>query len=118
MVNINSNQLDLLFYALSDSTRRQILQMAREGTQTVGELAEPFKMSLAAVSKHIKILEKAKLLKRKKLGRVHECSFKPEALATAEKCIKFYTHFWNENLDGFASELEGRNTKKSNRRKK
>ncbi|MES2526686.1 MAG: metalloregulator ArsR/SmtB family transcription factor [Bdellovibrionota bacterium] len=108
MVNIQSHQLDLLFYALSDPTRRQILRMIKEGTQTVGELADPFKMSLAAISKHIKILEKAKLLKREKLGRIHECSFNPEALRTAEECLKFYTNFWNEGLDAFASELEGK----------
>ncbi len=108
MVNINSNQLDLLFYALSDPTRRQILQMIKEGTQTIGELADPFKMSLAAISKHIKILEKAKLLKREKIGRIHECSFNPEALKSAEECLKFYTSFWNEGLDAFAAELEGK----------
>ena len=115
MVNINSNQLDLLFYALSDPTRRQILLMIKEGTQTVGELADPFKMSLAAISKHIKILEKAKLLRREKLGRIHECSFNPEALKTAEECIQFYTKFWNESLDAFAADLEG---KKKNSPKK
>lgn len=108
MVNINSNQLDLLFYALSDPTRRQILRMIKEGTQTIGELADPFKMSLAAISKHIKILEKAKLLKRQKIGRIHECSFNPEALKTVEECIKFYTDFWSDSLDAFAAEIEGK----------
>ncbi len=118
MVNYNSNQLDLLFYALSDPTRRQILRMIKEGTQTVGDLADPFKMSLAAISKHIKILEKAKLLKRIKMGRVHECSFNPEALKSAEECIKFYTSFWNEGLDAFASELEGKPKNPSKKRGK
>lgn len=115
MVNNQSQQLDLLFYALSDPTRRQILRMIKEGTQTIGDLADPFKMSLAAISKHIKILEKAKLLRREKIGRIHECSFNPEALKTAEECIKFYTNFWNNSLDGFASELE--NTKTTTRKK-
>ena len=115
MVNITSNQLDLLFYALSDPTRRQILRMIKEGTQTIGELADPFKMSLAAISKHIKILEKAKLLKREKIGRIHECSFNPDALHSAEECIKFYTNFWSDSLDAFAEELEG---KKKNTPKK
>lgn len=109
MVNILSSDLDLLFYALSDPTRRQILKMLNEGTATVGALAEPFKMSLAAISKHIKILEKAKLLDRKKLGRIHECSMNPAALKTAEECIQFYTQFWNENLDRFAEDLESEN---------
>jgi DNA-binding transcriptional ArsR family regulator len=118
MVNINSNQLDLLFYALSDPTRRQILYMMKDGVQTVGELADPFKMSLAAISKHIKILEKARLLRRKKVGRIHECSFNPEALKTAEECIHFYTSFWTESLDAFAAELEGKKKKSLNKRSK
>lgn len=118
MVNINSGQLDLLFYALSDPTRRQILSMIKEGVRTVGELAEPFKMSLAAISKHIKILERAKLLKREKMGRIHECSFNPEALKVAEECIKFYTIFWNESLDAFASELEGKTVSKAKKKRR
>lgn len=86
--------------------------MIKEGTQTIGELADPFKMSLAAISKHIKILEKAKLLKREKIGRIHECTFNPDALKSAEECIKFYTNFWNNSLDAFADELEGKKPKK------
>ena len=115
MVNLQSNQLDLLFYALSDPTRRQILSMIKDGTQSISELADPFKMSLAAISKHIKILEKAKLLKREKVGRIHECTFNPEALTKAEECIKFYTVFWSEGLDAFASELEGEKKTKKKR---
>lgn len=106
MVNIQSTQLDLLFYALSDPTRRQILKMLNDGTRTITELAEPFKMSLAAISKHIKILEKAKLVNRKIVGRIHECSINPEALKTAEACIQFYTQFWDNQLDAFAESLE------------
>jgi DNA-binding transcriptional ArsR family regulator len=118
MVNYNSNQLDLLFYALSDPTRRQILSMIKTGTQTIGELADPFKMSLAAISKHVKILEKAKLLRREKIGRIHECSFNPEALKSAEECIKFYTNFWNDSLDAFATEIEGKKKKAIKKRSK
>ena len=106
MVNLQSSQLDTLFYALSDPTRRQILSMLNEETHTVGALADPFKISLAAISKHIKILEKANLLKRKKLGRIHECAINPAALRTAEECIQFYTKFWTEHLDSFAESLE------------
>lgn len=106
MVNIQSAQLDLLFYALSDATRRRILQLVGQKTRTITELAEPFNMSLAAVSKHIKILEKAKLLIRSKQGRIHECSFNPATLRTAEECIRYYTKFWNQRLDALALELE------------
>jgi DNA-binding transcriptional ArsR family regulator len=106
MVNILSSDLDLVFYALSDPTRRKILSMLNDGTNTITALAEPFNMSLAAVSKHIKILEKAKLLNRKKIGRIHECSMNPAALRRAEEAIQFYTKFWEEHLDAFAKNLE------------
>lgn len=106
MVNIQSSELDLLFYALSDPTRRQILKMLNEGAHTITSLADPFKMSLAAISKHIKILERANLLNRKKAGRIHECTINPAAFKSAEECIQFYTQFWNDKLDFFAADLE------------
>lgn len=106
MVNIQAEQLDLLFYALSDSTRRQILALIGKKAHTVSELAKPFKMSLAAVSKHIKILENAKLLIRKRQGRVHSCTLDASQLKTAEACIKFYTQFWNQRLDMLTQSLE------------
>lgn len=109
MVNIQSSELDLLFYALSDPTRRQILKMLNDGSCTIGALADPFKMSLAAISKHIKILEKANLLNRKKMGRVHECTINPTAFKSAEECLQFYTQFWNNQLDLFAENLESEN---------
>jgi len=118
MVNILSSDLDLLFYALSDPTRRQILRLLNDGTQTIGDLADPFKMSLPAISKHIKILEKAKLLNRKKVGRIHECSMNPDALKTAEEAIQFYTKFWNERLDDFANALESENKPQSKPKKR
>ena len=106
MVNLQAEQLDILFYALSDSTRRQILALVGKKSHTITELAAPFKMSLAAVSKHIKILEKAKLLVRKKEGRVHSCTLDASQLKSAEACIKFYTQFWNQRLDLFTANLE------------
>lgn len=112
MVNIQSAQLDLLFYALSDSTRRQILALIRTEPRTVTELAEPFKMSLAGVSKHIKILEKAKLLIRRKSGRIHECTLDPTVLKSADECIQFYTQFWSQRLDSLAEYLEEEHAKR------
>lgn len=112
MVNISSPELDLVFYALSDPTRRSILKILHDGAATVGDLAEPFNMSLQAISKHIKILEKAKLLQRKKQGRIHECTINPAALKSAEECIQFYTHFWTQSLDLFAEGLENDHKKK------
>ena len=103
----------MLFYALSDPTRRQIVAMLNEGAHTVTSLAEPFKMSLAAISKHIKILEKAQLLNRQKLGRVHECTINPAAMKTAEEYVQFYTKFWNEKLNHFAADLEDESSERS-----
>jgi DNA-binding transcriptional ArsR family regulator len=106
MVNLQTAELDLVFYALADPTRRQILRMVGEDTRTITELAEPFRMTLAAVSKHIKVLEKAKLVKRKKQGRIHHCSLDAAPLTKAEECIRFYQNFWNDRLDGLANYLE------------
>jgi DNA-binding transcriptional ArsR family regulator len=106
MVNILSSELDLLFYALSDPTRRKILSLIGDRTHTITELADPFKMSLAAISKHIKILERARLLTRKRSGRIHECALNAAALKSADECIQFYTQFWTQRLDLFAESLE------------
>jgi len=116
MVNILSNEYDLLFHALSDPTRRQILKRLGEGAKTIGELALPFKISLPAISKHIKILERAHLVNLKRSGRICECTLNPVALKTAEECLQFYTKFWNEKLDAFARELE-KETQPSERKK-
>jgi DNA-binding transcriptional ArsR family regulator len=106
MVNLQTAELDSIFYALADPTRRQILKMVGEHTRSITELAEPFKMTLAAVSKHIKVLERAKLVKRTKQGRVHQCELDATPLAKAEECIRFYQNFWNERLDDLALYLE------------
>jgi len=106
MVNIQAARLDMLFYALSDATRRQILALIAKRAYTITELANPFQMSLAAISKHIKILEKSKLLVRKREGRIHLCTLDATALKSAEECIQFYTQFWNQRLDLLAKQLE------------
>lgn len=106
MVNLQTTELDVIFYALADPTRRQILKMVGEQTRSVTELAQPFRMTLAAVSKHVKILEKAKLVRRTKLGRVHQCELDAAPLAKAEECIHYYQKFWNERLDALALYLE------------
>lgn len=113
MVNYLSSDLDLLFYALSNPTRRGIVNMLNKGTCTIGELAEPFHMSLAAISKHVKILEDAKLLIRKKSGRIHECAINPEAMRTVEEYVQFYTQFWTNQLDALAEDLEAEAKPKS-----
>jgi DNA-binding transcriptional ArsR family regulator len=117
MVNLQAAELDSLFYALADPTRRQILKMMGERTRSISELAEPFKMTLAAVSKHIKVLEKARLVTRTKQGRVHSCALNAAPLAKAEECIRVYRAFWNERLDALADYLERESLNDGKKRK-
>jgi len=100
MVEYNSNpQLDQVFRALADPTRRALLAQLRDGEQRVSDLAEPHDMSLAAVSKHIRTLERAGLVARRIQGRTHHCRLNPAALSNAHEWLSFYEQFWNEKLD-------------------
>lgn len=96
---LQSERLDEVFYALSDPTRREILGRLTEGESTVKELAEPFDMSLPAVSKHLKVLERAGLLVREVDGRVHRMRLQPEGLKTASEWVDHYRRFWEVQLD-------------------
>ena len=99
MVYYSAAQLDATFGALSDATRRAILARLAGGDSSVSELAEPFRMSLPAVSKHLRVLEQARLLRREKNGRVHRCRLLPAPLKSAQAWIAFYRQFWNQQLD-------------------
>src|SRR5258706_5271768 len=99
MVELFPPQLDAVFHALGDPTRRQMLQALAGGERTVGQLAEPFVMSLAAASKHIKALESAGLIRREVRGRTHVCRLAPGPLASAHEWLSFYERFWTERLD-------------------
>ena len=92
-------QLDAVFHALGDATRRRMLQSLAGGEQTVGQLAEPFQMSLAAASKHIKALESAGLIRRHVDGRTHRCSLVAGPLAAANDWLAHYEQFWQLRLD-------------------
>ena len=96
---IQDKSLDPVFAALADSTRRALVHQLARGESTVGDLAAPFDMSLAAVSKHIKVLEAAGLVRRRVDGRTHYCSLEPERLAGALDWISIYRNFWNSRLD-------------------
>ena len=108
MVELAPTQLDLVFHALADSTRRAIVQALAESKQPrrVSDLARPFRMSLAAVSKHLKVLEQAGLLIRRKRGTSHYLSLNPEALASAEEWLADYHRFWDDRLDELKHYLE------------
>lgn len=99
MVELQQPQLDAVFHALGDPTRRRMLRELAGGARTVGELAEPFAMSLAAASKHIKALESAGLLLREVRGRTHLCRLDPGPLASAHQWLGFYERFWTGRLD-------------------
>lgn len=93
-----SAELDQVFTALADPTRRQLVRMLAEQDHSVGELAAPFDMSLAAISKHIKVLEAAGVVSRQVDGRVHTLTLRPEALAGALDWITIYRQFWQRRL--------------------
>lgn len=99
MVELSAHKLDAVFHALGDATRRHMLRDLAGGARTVGELAEPFAISLAAASKHIKALESAGLIRREVRGRTHVCHLAPRALASAHEWLGFYEQFWTQRLD-------------------
>ena len=99
MVERNELRLDSVFHALGDATRRQMLRALAREEQTVGQLAAPFEMSLAAASKHVKALENAGLIRREVRGRTHVCRLDPGPLASAHRWLDFYARFWSERLD-------------------
>ena len=99
MVEHESPQLDAVFHALGDTTRRRMLRTLASGERTVGQLAEPFAISLAAASKHIKALENAGLIRREVRGRTHLCRLEPGPLAGANQWLSFYQDFWTGRLD-------------------
>lgn len=91
--------LDNVFHALGDPTRRQMLSVLAEGERSVGDLAAPYAMSLAAASKHVRALEKAGLLRREVKGRTHVCRLEPGPLAAAQAWLSHYERFWTDRLD-------------------
>lgn len=99
MVDYQIMDLNTVFHALGDATRRRMLSDLADGDRTVSQLAEPYEMSLAAASKHIKALEKAGLIRREIQGRTHVCRLDPGPLADAHEWLSFYERFWTGRLD-------------------
>ena len=99
-------RLDLVFAALSDPTRRAILTMLLEDDMAVTDVAEPFEMSLAAISKHLTILSRAGLITQEKRGRVKWCKLDPGALREASVWMQGFGQFEPVNLDAFERFLE------------
>jgi DNA-binding transcriptional ArsR family regulator len=105
-------QLDLIFRALGDQTRRALLARLMQQPAMVTELAQPFAMSLPAVSRHIRVLEGAGLVRRTIDGRVHHCSLRAEPLKNVEAWLQHYRRFWEGTLDALAHYVEDDSEKK------
>jgi DNA-binding transcriptional ArsR family regulator len=106
MMNAAASRSDRTFLALADPTRRAILHRLARGEARVTELAAPFPMSLNAVSKHIRMLERAHLVRRRRAGREHYLSLNPKPLDEAAQWIETHRKFWNERLDALEAMLK------------
>jgi DNA-binding transcriptional ArsR family regulator len=106
MVNYSSATLSRTFAALADPTRRRILAHLAQGDKRITHLARPHAMSLPAVSKHLRVLEKAGLLRRRRYGRVHEMQLDAKPLKQAAQWVEEYRKFWGGSLDRLAAYLE------------
>ena len=107
----NSDDLDRIFQALSDPTRRKILRQIASGEQTITALAEPHRLTFAAVSKHLKVLEVADLINRRKAGSFQMITLNPEALKSADRWLRYYKQFWSKRLAALKDLLEKKEDK-------
>ncbi len=107
MVKYSDVHLDLVFSALGDRTRRAILGRLADAPGTVTELAQPFAMSLPAVSKHLRVLIDAGLIQKERDGRLHRCSLEAGSLRPADDWMQQYRRFWEESFDSLEKYLEG-----------
>lgn len=98
--------LNHIFHALSNPTRRAILARLASGETTVGDLSEPLPLSFAGVSKHLGVLERANLVTREARGRERVCRLNPAALRDAQDWLEFHTRFWTERLDALGALVE------------
>jgi DNA-binding transcriptional ArsR family regulator len=108
MVEERDEALSAVFRALSDPTRRAMLRRLASGEQSVGELAQPFHMSLAGASKHVSVLERAGLVRRTVRGRIHHCLLDARRLQEAQHWLAFYERFWTERFDALDALLRPR----------
>jgi DNA-binding transcriptional ArsR family regulator len=99
-------RLDSTFQALADPTRRGMLASLALGDKSIGELGEPFAMSFAGAAKHVKVLERAGLVARRKAGRRQMCTLRAEPLAEAERWLRQWEKFWNLRLDRLQAVVE------------
>ncbi|MEM9410972.1 MAG: metalloregulator ArsR/SmtB family transcription factor [Planctomycetota bacterium] len=116
---INNQQLDLIFGALADNTRREILlQLSKEGEANVSRLSRPHRMSQPAISKHLKVLERAGLIERQKRGREQIVRVKIKQASQAADWIAYYTKFWSDQFDAVDAYIKEAKTENSKRKPK
>jgi len=113
MVN-SPGKLDAVFAALSDPTRRRIVERLAYGSLTIGEIATEFPISQPAISRHVRVLEDSGLLARRVVGRVHHCTLAPDAMNEAAGWIERQTAFWNGVLDRLGDVLDEPPERKKN----
>jgi len=118
MVKCSSPSLSRTFAALADPTRRRILQHLAGGDHCVTDLARPYRMSLPAVSKHLRVLESAGLVRRKHHGRVHRMKLEARPMQQAQAWIEEYRKFWEESFDRLDEYLRALQTQGKNERAK
>jgi DNA-binding transcriptional ArsR family regulator len=106
MVEYTKAPLDAVFHALADGTRRSMLERLALRPHSVGELADPFDMSLAAASKHIQVLERAGLVRREIQGRSHVCSLDAAPMHAGAEWLRHYEAFWHQRLDALEALLK------------
>ncbi len=105
-MNTNDQQLDSVFQALSDTTRRNILMRTRNSDETVSDLTAHYNMSMPAITKHLNVLEQAGLIVRRKEGRKRLCRAEPKNLTNAMEWLEYYQEFWNEQLESLKQFVE------------
>src|SRR5271154_756357 len=114
MVKYRSQMLDRTFAALADPTRRRILARLAHGDRCVTDLARPYSMSLPAVSKHLRVLENAGLIRRRRRGRVHSLKLEAAPMKQASQWIEEYRKFWEESFDRLDEYLKQLQKEKKN----
>ena len=112
---ITSSQLDETFAALADPTRRAILERLGAGEATVNQLASPFKISAPAISRHLRVLESAGLISKRREGQHLHCRLEAETLKAAASWLDFYRKFWSDSFDQLAEHLKASDAASSER---
>jgi DNA-binding transcriptional ArsR family regulator len=118
MVNHSPRLLNRTFAALADPTRRRMLEHLAHGDQCVTDLARPYAMSLPAISKHVRVLEKAGLIRRQRQGRMHRLNLEAAPMKQAAQWIEEYRRFWEQSLDRLDEYLKELQTKEKKNEQK